>query len=208
MASTGINSRQKDVKNSPNKTRQKAVINSPCIRESEPISQQWYQSPRSDRWEGIARQGNQKSVRKGRNNGAVRKLHQMRKVQCFKRNFELANLLRNWNIGGEITEKRNRKATCYRCKERGHFAWNCPKRVYRNTQEENSNLYNEFVRGITPSQPYHQTYVERIIINGDYLVEGTDKETWNKIWYVNTKISKHMTPNRDLMVIFKGGFYQ
>ena len=35
------------------------------------------------------------------------------------------------------------------------------------------------------------------------MVEGTD----NTIWYVNTKISKHTTSNRDLFVRFKGRFF-
>ena len=78
--------------------------------------------------------------------------------------------------------------------------------AFRNMQEENSNMCNKTVQEIVPLQPYHQTFVDRIIVNGDYSVEGTDNGTWNKIWYVNTKISKHMTPNRDLMVIFKGRF--
>ena len=43
-------------------------------------------------------------------------------------------------------------------------------------------------RASSPLMPYQQIHTERIIINGDYLVEGTDTGSWNVIWYVNTKL--------------------
>ena len=54
-----------------------------------------------------------------------------------------------------------------------------------------------------PLQPYHQTHTERVIINGDYLVEGTNARSWNSVWYVNLKISKHVTPSKEIFVKFK-----
>ncbi|GKC70806.1 hypothetical protein Tco_1116689, partial [Tanacetum coccineum] len=57
-----------------------------------------------------------------------------------------------------------------------------------------------------PLKPFHQTHVERVVINGDYIIEGTDKGSWNSVWYVNSKISKHMTPSKDLFVKFKESF--
>jgi len=61
-------------------------------------------------------------------------------------------------------------------------------------------------RTFDPLQPYIQTHVERTIINGDYLVEGTNTGSWNSIWYVNSKISKHMTPSKDIFVKIKKCF--
>ncbi|KAJ9566981.1 hypothetical protein OSB04_002947 [Centaurea solstitialis] len=189
------------------RSRQKAVMNSNIEHDPNSEIQQWYQSPRADRWEAnttARRRGKPWTDRKRKNTRTVLNLHQIRYMQTFKRSLELANLLRNWDLGGEIGDKRNRRATCYRCKEKGHFGWNCSKKaVHLPTRR---NMQEKVVQGITPLQPFQQTHVDRIIINGDYLVEGTDKGTWDTIWYVNTRITRHMTPNHDLFTNLRSGY--
>ena len=38
------------------------------------------------------------------------------------------------------------------------------------------------------------------------MVEGTNTGSWNSIWYVSSKISKHMTPSKDIFVKIKKCF--
>ena len=164
--------------------------------------QQWYQSRGRNRM--------------GRTSGFVRRLHntQTRNLQGFKRNMELANLLRDWGNGGEINEKRVRKPTCYRCNDKGHFAWDCPlkgdrlseKQYVQDKVDPFSKPGDQSDRTVDPLQPYIQTHVERTIIKGDYLVERTNTDSWNSIWYVSSKISKHMTPSKDIFVKIKKCF--
>lgn len=152
----------------------------------------------------------------GRTSGVVRMLHvtRCRNLQGPRRSRELASLLRDWNNGGEINEKRDRKPTCYRCHDKGHFAWGCPrkgihlseKKIVQDKIEPVSKPDDQSDRTFDPLQPYTQTHVERTLINGDYLVEGTNTGSWNSIWYVNSKISKHMTPSKDIFVKFKKCF--
>ena len=129
--------------------------------------------------------------------------------------MELANLFRDWGNGGEINEKRLRKPTCHRCTEKGHFAWDCPKigdrlHVRQSIQDKldpASKFGDQSDRSFGPLQPYLQTHVERTIINGDYLVEGTDNGSWNNIWYFNSTIPKHLTPSKDIFVKIKNHFF-
>ncbi|GKD09847.1 ARID DNA-binding domain-containing protein [Tanacetum coccineum] len=52
-------------------------------------------------------------------------------------------------------------------------------------------------------EPYTQVYQERIMISGDYLVLGTE----NRFWYVNSTISKHMSPSKHLLYKMKECFF-
>ncbi|GKD02136.1 ARID DNA-binding domain-containing protein [Tanacetum coccineum] len=65
------------------------------------IEQQWHQSQRRDRRKGTSKHD--------------RKLHniQNKKLQSFKQRMELASLLQNLDISGEINKTRNMKSTYY-----------------------------------------------------------------------------------------------
>ena len=39
------------------------------------------------------------------------------------------------------------------------------------------------------------------------MVEGTNTGSWNSVWYVNTKISKHMSPTKEIFDKFKKCFF-
>lgn len=57
-----------------------------------------------------------------------------------------------------------------------------------------------------PTQAYNQINFGKEVICNDFLVIGTDGGNWDSIWYVNTKITRHMTPNWGLIRKFKEGF--
>ncbi|KAJ9567195.1 hypothetical protein OSB04_003161 [Centaurea solstitialis] len=83
--------------------------------------------------------------------------------------------------------RRDRKSSCYRCFERGVFAWECLMKqsslhAFQSVHEEDPHTSNMGIthnHGMSPLQPFIQTYVDRTIVNGDYLVEGSNKGTWN-----------------------------
>nr|GFB02077.1 ARID DNA-binding domain-containing protein [Tanacetum cinerariifolium] len=49
-------------------------------------------------------------------------------------------------------------------------------------------------------------YPERVHIKTDYMVEGSDEQNWNKIWYVGSAYKRHMSPTKSLFKRLKDNF--
>lgn len=137
------------------------------------VKSTWYQSPRFNRGGlGLSTKGTHKPLKK---------------TQFLKNKFEILSIREN------TREERIKNATCYRCQDRGHFAWDCPlkKKKGKKTQSKTPSTKK-------PEKSVSRTPKPQTSFSADYLVVGTGHGSWDNIWYVNTSIPKHMTPKRDL----------
>ncbi|GJV78060.1 ARID DNA-binding domain-containing protein [Tanacetum coccineum] len=91
--------------------------------------------------------------------------------------------------------RRQKRARCYICKKRGHVLWKCP--------DKKSKHEGETSRAAADKRP---KYPESVHVKTDYMVEGSDKGNWNKIWYVSNMYKNHMSPMKSLFKRLKYGF--
>ncbi|GKD28711.1 ARID DNA-binding domain-containing protein, partial [Tanacetum coccineum] len=91
--------------------------------------------------------------------------------------------------------RKEKRARCFICKERGHVLWKCHNKKNKN-------------RGETwkPSFDKRLNYPERVHVKTDYMVEGSDKQNWDKIWYVGSAYKNHMSPTKSLFKRLKDNF--
>ncbi|GJY30135.1 hypothetical protein Tco_0413630 [Tanacetum coccineum] len=91
--------------------------------------------------------------------------------------------------------RKKKRARCFICKERGHVLWKCHNKKNKN-------------RGETwkPSFDKRLNYPERVHVKTDYMVEGSDKQNWDKIWYVGSAYKNHMSPTKSLFKRLKDNF--
>ncbi|GJY23068.1 ARID DNA-binding domain-containing protein [Tanacetum coccineum] len=90
--------------------------------------------------------------------------------------------------GGSMKERR---ARCFICKKRGHVLWKCPNKKNKIRSKEPNKI-------VKPLIVEKVKYPEKVHVIADYMVEGTDDETWNEVWYVSNTYKHHMCPRRML----------
>ncbi|GKD41308.1 ARID DNA-binding domain-containing protein [Tanacetum coccineum] len=155
-------------------------------------------------------QGNEGSwIKRKLNNIRLKRLHDINnKIEILESQQENRNK-------EELKAKRLKKVRCYTCKENGHFVNNCPvwkkkgkaKIVEEEDKESVAENHKPTIGKLKPHEPYTQVYRERIMISGDYLVLGTEISFCDDFWYVNSTISKHMSPSKHLLYKMKECFF-
>ncbi|GKE54823.1 ARID DNA-binding domain-containing protein [Tanacetum coccineum] len=90
--------------------------------------------------------------------------------------------------------KKERRAKCYICRERGHVFWNCENKKRIAGVE----LQEETVETTNQNDAEKVKYPEKVHVIADYMIEGTNDETWNEVWYVSSTYKHHMRPRRML----------
>ncbi|GJT50636.1 ARID DNA-binding domain-containing protein [Tanacetum coccineum] len=155
-------------------------------------------------------QGNEGSwIKRKLNNIRLKRLHDINnKIEILESQQENRNK-------EELKAKRLKKVRCYKCKEKGHFVNNCPvwkekgkaKIIEEEDKESVVENHKPTIGKLKPREPYTQVYRERIMISGDYLVLGTENRFWDDFWYVNSTISKHMSPSKHLLYKMKECFF-
>ncbi|PWA40200.1 bulb-type lectin domain-containing protein [Artemisia annua] len=92
-----------------------------------------------------------------------------------------------------VKTKRDKKARCYICKERGHAYWDCGNR---------KKLAGIELQQVTNTKEgvaaEGALYPEKVHIIADYMVEGSNDKTWDQVWYVSCFYKFHMCPRSDL----------
>nr|GEU44447.1 hypothetical protein [Tanacetum cinerariifolium] len=91
--------------------------------------------------------------------------------------------------------RREKRARCFICKERGHVLWKCPNKKNKDTCETSKPLFDEKLK-----------YPEIVHVKTNYRVEGSDEQNWNKIWYVGSMYKNHMSPTKSLFKRLKNSF--
>ena len=94
--------------------------------------------------------------------------------------------------------ERHKRYVCFECRLKGHIARNCPNKDKLKGITGIGNLTN------TPNTEI--TYPETIHLSTDFMVEGTDEEGWNQIWYVSKDINNHVCTNMNLFAKLKEKF--
>nr|GEV90285.1 hypothetical protein [Tanacetum cinerariifolium] len=91
--------------------------------------------------------------------------------------------LKNLSLNPCTTRNRRiPRKRCFVCRNKGHTRQNYPSKQVANDPMDKSLMANDQVK---MDADYVQLHYDTIGLKGDFLVEGTDKENWNKIWYVN-----------------------
>ncbi|GJX69945.1 ARID DNA-binding domain-containing protein [Tanacetum coccineum] len=84
--------------------------------------------------------------------------------------------------------RKDKRARCFACKERGHVVWNCPHKR------------NKMKGKIEASQPRYTEelkYPEVVHVTTDFMINGSGEKDWNRIWYISKEYKNHMTPEND-----------
>ncbi|PWA55799.1 cytochrome P450, ARID DNA-binding domain, Zinc finger, CCHC-type [Artemisia annua] len=98
----------------------------------------------------------------------------------------------------KATLERHKNYVCFKCRLRGHIAKNCPK--------EESHTETASPGIITHTPKIQIAYLETIHLSTDFMVEGTDEQGWNQIWYVSNRINRHVSSNMSLFSKLKEKF--
>nr|GFB99610.1 ARID DNA-binding domain-containing protein [Tanacetum cinerariifolium] len=91
--------------------------------------------------------------------------------------------------------RKEKRARCFICKESGHVLWKCPNKKNKNRGKTSKPLFDEKLK-----------YPEVVHVKTDYMVEGSDEQNWNKIWYVGSVYKNHMSPTKSLFKRLKNSF--
>nr|GEW92536.1 ARID DNA-binding domain-containing protein [Tanacetum cinerariifolium] len=70
-----------------------------------------------------------------------------------------------------------------------------PNKKNKNRGETSKPLFDEKLK-----------YPEIVHVKTDYMVEGSDEQNWNKIWYVGSVYKNHMSPTKSLFKRLKNSF--
>ncbi|GJS31373.1 ARID DNA-binding domain-containing protein [Tanacetum coccineum] len=97
---------------------------------------------------------------------------------------------------------KEKRARCYICKIRGHVFWKCPNKKREAMIEQQKKLVKPTVKKIEE----RVKYPEKVHIITDYMVEGTDDASWDRIWYVSSAYKQHMCPTKTLFKNLKHKF--
>nr|GEV65057.1 ARID DNA-binding domain-containing protein [Tanacetum cinerariifolium] len=167
------------------------------------LDQQWHQSQRNNQ-----RDDKGSWIKRKLNKIRLKKLHDINKIGILESPKENRNK-------EEFKTRRLMNVRCYKCKEEGHFVNNCPvwkkmgkaQIIEEEDKESVAENHKHAIGKLKPHEPYNQVYRERIMISGDYLVLGTENGCWNEFWYVNSTISKHMSPTGYLFYKTKECFF-
>lgn len=94
--------------------------------------------------------------------------------------------------------ERHKRYICFEYGIRGHIAINCPNKG-KNT--EVTDLEN-----ISKTPHTQIIYPENIHLPTDFMIEGTNEEEWDKIWYISKQLDRHVCINRNLFAKLKEKF--
>ncbi|GKC43369.1 ARID DNA-binding domain-containing protein, partial [Tanacetum coccineum] len=77
------------------------------------------------------------------------------------------------------SSQKEKRASCYICKERGHVFWTCQNR--KNIAMVK--VQKETVEAINKNDAEKVKYPEKVHVIADHMIEGTNDETWDRVWY-------------------------
>lgn len=105
--------------------------------------------------------------------------------------FNSSQVAQNQNTETEMKAKKNKKPRCFICRERGHAYWSCEQRkklaaieVQQETSIDRQMLDEE------------TKFPEKINMEVDYMIQGSDDKTWNEVWFVSSAYKHHLCPSR------------
>ncbi|GJU00759.1 ARID DNA-binding domain-containing protein [Tanacetum coccineum] len=117
-----------------------------------------------------------------------------------------------------ISQNRNRKQKCYKCRQRGHIIKNCPlkekkqdegTKKHDNTSvlmkgQESANLVNKEL--LTTKPTVSLKYPEWIHFSTKCMIKGTDQGHWDDIWYISNNTNMHLCSKLNLFCNIKESF--
>ncbi|GKE54574.1 ARID DNA-binding domain-containing protein [Tanacetum coccineum] len=124
----------------------------------------------------------------------------MKEVEAFNAS-KVSAKARDHGERSASTQK-ERRARCYICKIHGHVFWKCPNKKREAMIEQQKKLVKPTVNKIEE----RVKYPEKVHMITDYMVEGTDDASWDKIWYVSSAYKQHMCPTKTLFKNLKHKF--
>ena len=98
-------------------------------------------------------------------------------------------------------KKKDKRPRCYTCRKRGHVFRNCPLKQEKLLTKQRITEPLFVSSKMNPSNAQFQEkakYQEQVHVLTDYMVEGTEKESWDNIWYVSSAYKRHMSPMKHL----------
>nr|GFA60687.1 ARID DNA-binding domain-containing protein [Tanacetum cinerariifolium] len=114
----------------------------------------------------------------------------MKEIEAFNSSLACTAFKRK-----DAKTRKERRARCFICKERGHVLWKCHNKKNKNRGETSKAL-----AGKRPKYP------ERVHVKTDYMVEGSDEQNLDKIWYVGNAYKNHMSPTKSSFKRLMGNF--
>ncbi|GKD35873.1 hypothetical protein Tco_1251382 [Tanacetum coccineum] len=72
--------------------------------------------------------------------------------------------------------------------------------------KRNKNRGEDVYKIARPLYDERLKYPERVHVKTDYMVEGSDEQNWDKIWYVGSAYKRHMSPIKSLFKRLKDNF--
>ncbi|GJT61076.1 ARID DNA-binding domain-containing protein [Tanacetum coccineum] len=168
---------------------------------------QWYQSRWFDTWKKkpTYHQWNNHEMRYSLSNGTAEVIQRNccnRRLSHETRAMLKAKIKENeaYNTSGVCATlkqtRKDKRARCFACKERGHVVWNCPHKR------------NKMKGKIEASQPRYTVkilkYPKCVHLTTDFMVNGS--KDWNRIWYISKEYKNHMTPVKSNFKRMKGEF--
>ncbi|GJY66672.1 ARID DNA-binding domain-containing protein [Tanacetum coccineum] len=117
-----------------------------------------------------------------------------------------------------ISQNRNRKQKCYKCRQRGHVIKNCPlkekkqdegTKKHDNTSvlmkgQESANLVNNEL--LTTKPTVSLKYPEWIHFSTKCMIKGTNQGHWGDIWYISNNTNIHLCSKLNLFCNIKESF--
>ncbi|GJX61036.1 ARID DNA-binding domain-containing protein [Tanacetum coccineum] len=97
--------------------------------------------------------------------------------------------------------QKEKRARCYICKERGHVFWKCQNKK-KDTRIEKQKKSVKSKKNVVEKIKYP----EKVHVITDYMIEGTDDASWDRIWYVSSAYKQHMCPTKTLFKNLKHKF--
>nr|GEU76764.1 ARID DNA-binding domain-containing protein [Tanacetum cinerariifolium] len=116
----------------------------------------------------------------------------LKEIEAFNASSVCAAFKRK---SAKTVTRKEKRARCFICKERGHVLWKCPNKKNKNRGETSKPSFDEKLK-----------YPEVVHVKTDYMVEGSDEQNWNKIWYVGSVYKNHMSPTKSLFKRLKNSF--
>nr|GEV84418.1 ARID DNA-binding domain-containing protein [Tanacetum cinerariifolium] len=98
--------------------------------------------------------------------------------------------------------RKEKRARCYICKERGHVFWKCQNK----RKDARIEKQKELVKPTNKNVAEKIKYREQVHVITEYMIKGTYDATWEKVWYVSSAYKNHMCPKRSLFKKLKYKF--
>ncbi|GJW10968.1 ARID DNA-binding domain-containing protein [Tanacetum coccineum] len=97
-------------------------------------------------------------------------------------------------VSANASTRKEKRARCYICKERGHVFWKCPNKQKKALFKKQKGIMKPTFKKVAEKVEYP----EKVHVITDYMIEGTSDATWDEIWYVSSAYKQHMCPTRSL----------